>query len=133
MGHLVSADSLHVACTEAEFRDSLEDVDFWVYVLQGIKPGDRPDEDEQCTADDTGFFVCQCVRCGGGVFVDTYEEAAAYENELPLCEECHEERVPYSDDEIEAEPMMMYLSRYAFGPWECDWMYEQYLQRLEAA
>lgn len=50
-------------CTEVAFRESLNDGEFWDYVLNGIKPGDVPVEPE---IDDEPIeeYGGPCAICG---------------------------------------------------------------------
>lgn len=49
-------------CPEAEFRASLDDGDFWNYVLLGIRPGDPcPD---WVDIDEPSIYKPPCPECG---------------------------------------------------------------------
>lgn len=52
-------------CPEAEFRASLDDGEFWDYVLNGIRPGDNVIEVDFCEPDELDEdYGGPCEICG---------------------------------------------------------------------
>ena len=86
--HLVDAATGTPLCPEAEYRDSLSDEDFWVYVLTGQRPDDPdpdcwdeevPDEIEMQTL----HIADPCPECGevGACAVDAEGRALIHVTE----------------------------------------------------
>lgn len=59
----MTAHIVGVECPTADVRVSLTDEEFWTFVLQGVQPGDEPDEpdfDDDQTTNQNG----PCPECG---------------------------------------------------------------------
>lgn len=86
--HLVDAATGNPLCSEAEYRDSLSDDDFWVYVLTGQRPDDPdPDYWDEEVPDDiemqTMGIAEPCPECGerGACAVDAEGRALIHVTE----------------------------------------------------
>lgn len=51
-------------CPEAEFRASLDDGEFWDYVLNGVRPGEEPEVHFEEDPDAVEDYGGPCEACG---------------------------------------------------------------------
>lgn len=64
-------------CPEAGFRASLDDGDFWNYVLLGIRPGDPSPEPDWVDDDEPSITKPPCPECGSIVACGYDEQGRA--------------------------------------------------------
>ena len=79
-------------CASSPEAQLLSDDDFWAAVFpnQG-DPDWEPDPDDY-----PEMWIAQCIRCGGRITVESYEEAVERQDEA-LCDNCADELLPDED------------------------------------
>jgi hypothetical protein len=78
-------------CASSPEAQLLSDEDFWAAVFPQPDERDEPDPD-----DCPDMVIGQCIRCQGGIRVESYEEAVERQDEA-LCDDCADELLPDED------------------------------------
>lgn len=124
----------HPRCTHPAFTTpGLTDDEFWalVFAAPDLDVDWEPDEDQIAEFD--GYTVNTCMRCGGRIWCETYEEAVEQiEQAVIICLDCEAEIVdmPGVDDEVGS--VAMHVVPWTPVYWERMWMFDEYLERTAA-